>query len=170
MAAMRWQDLRTSQYMEDRRGGGGSGIPLGRGGLGIGTIIILALAGWALGIDPRILIGGAEMIGGGHAPQTQQVPQQRGGETTDEAGQFAGKILGNTEDVWKQVFPKQAGREYSPPKLILFSAGTRSRCGGPLRRWDRSTARLIRRCISTFPSSSRCSASSVSAGTSRMLT
>src|SRR5215204_203761 len=70
------------------------------------------------------------MIGGGHAPQTQQVPQQRGGETTDEAGQFAGKILGNTEDVWKQVFPKQAGREYSPPKLILFSAGTRSRCGG----------------------------------------
>src|SRR5215218_8075473 len=81
MAAMRWQDLRTSQYMEDRRGGGGSGIPLGRGGLGIGTIIILALAGWALGIDPRILIGGAEMIGGGHAPQTQQVPQQRGGET-----------------------------------------------------------------------------------------
>src|SRR5215203_7113651 len=40
------------------------------------------------------------------------------------------KFWANTEDVWKQVFPKQAGREYSPPKLILFSAGTRSRCGG----------------------------------------
>ena len=34
----------------------------GRGGIGIGTIIVLGLIGWALGIDPRILIGGAETI------------------------------------------------------------------------------------------------------------
>jgi uncharacterized protein len=67
---MRWQDFRTSEHIEDRRGGGGGfGIPMGRGGLGIGTIIILALAGWALGIDPRILIAGAEMIGGGGSAQ-----------------------------------------------------------------------------------------------------
>ena len=39
-------------------------IPGGGGGLGIGTIIVLGLLGWALGIDPRILIGGAEIIGG----------------------------------------------------------------------------------------------------------
>ena len=116
---MRWQDLRTSQYMEDRRGGGGSGIPLGRGGLGIGTIIILALAGWALGIDPRILIGGAEMIGGGHAPQTQQVPQQRGGETTDEAGQFAGKILGKHRGRVEAGF-SEAGRARIQPTKIDF--------------------------------------------------
>ncbi len=34
----------------------------GGGGLGIGTIIVLGLIGWALGIDPRILIGGAEIL------------------------------------------------------------------------------------------------------------
>src|SRR5918993_264669 len=128
---MRWQDFRTSEQIEDRRGGGGLGIPMGRGGLGIGTIIILALAGWALGIDPRILIGGAEMIGaGGSAPSTQEAPQGSTGEPKDEAGQFAAKVLGNTEDVWKQLFPAQVGREYKPPRLVLFSAATRSRCGG----------------------------------------
>ena len=46
MAAMRWQDLRTSQYMEDRRGGGGSSIPLGRGGLGIGPTEIDLAQRW----------------------------------------------------------------------------------------------------------------------------
>jgi predicted metalloprotease len=129
---MRWQDLRTSENIQDRRGsGGGFGIPMGRGSLGIGTIIILTLAGWALGIDPRLLIGGAEMIGGGgNVSQSGQAPQGRTGEPKDEAGRFAGKILGNTEDVWKSVFPAQVGREYTPPKLVLFSAGTRSRCGG----------------------------------------
>jgi predicted metalloprotease len=61
--------------IEDRRGesgggfGGGFGFPMGGGGLGIGTIIILGLIGWALGIDPRVLIGGTEILGGGHHPQ-----------------------------------------------------------------------------------------------------
>ena len=50
------------QQFEDRRGqsGGGGGFGLGGGGgLGIGAIVILGLIGWALGIDPRVLIGGA---------------------------------------------------------------------------------------------------------------
>ena len=43
-------------------GGGGFGIPIGGGGLGIGAIIILALIGYVTGIDPRVLIGGAEQM------------------------------------------------------------------------------------------------------------
>ena len=58
---MRWEDFRTSSNVEDRRGMGMAG----GGGLGIGAMIILGLVGWALGIDPRILIGGAEMMTGG---------------------------------------------------------------------------------------------------------
>ena len=46
-------------------GGYGGGFGLPGGGLGIGTVIVLGLIGWAIGIDPRILIGGAELISGG---------------------------------------------------------------------------------------------------------
>ncbi|HET6374965.1 MAG TPA: neutral zinc metallopeptidase, partial [Methylocella sp.] len=56
---MRWQDFGRSENIEDRRG---LGSAAGRGGLGIGAVIVLGLLGWALGIDPRLLIGGAEMV------------------------------------------------------------------------------------------------------------
>ncbi|MEE1654656.1 neutral zinc metallopeptidase [Microvirga sp. CF3062] len=122
---MRWQDFRTSSNVEDRRGMGMAG----GGGLGIGAMVILGLVGWALGIDPRILIGGAEMMtGGGSGYQQQQ--QGRQGAPQDEAGRFASAILGNTEDVWNTVFPQQVNRQYQAPKLVLFSGATRSGCGG----------------------------------------
>ena len=65
---MRWEDFRRSDNVEDVRGeggfggGGGFSLPGGGGGLGIGTIIVLGLLAWALGIDPRVLIGGAEVF------------------------------------------------------------------------------------------------------------
>ncbi|MFL5255646.1 MAG: hypothetical protein ACJ8AI_22665 [Rhodopila sp.] len=43
---MRDDDLRPSDNIDDRRGTGGGGLNLGRGGLGIGTIFILGLIGW----------------------------------------------------------------------------------------------------------------------------
>ncbi|MFL5026060.1 MAG: neutral zinc metallopeptidase [Microvirga sp.] len=124
---MRWEDFRASDNVEDRRGMGG--VPGGAGGLGMGAVIILGLIGWALGIDPRILISGAEMVTGGGGGYEQ--PQQRGqqGAPQDEAGRFAAKILGNTEDVWKAVLPAQANKQYAAPKMVLFSDRTRSGCG-----------------------------------------
>lgn len=122
---MRWDDFRTSSNVEDRRG---LPVPGGAGGLGIGTIVVLGLLGWALGIDPRILIGGAEMItGGGGSGYEQQ--QGRQGAPQDEMGRFAAAILGNTEDVWQTVLPQQVKKQYQPPKLVLFSQATRSGCG-----------------------------------------
>ena len=143
---MRWEDFRMSDYVDDRRGGGGGGggIPMGRGGLGIGTMIILGIVGWALGIDPRILISGVEMMAGGGSPQYEQTsprgqdgappvqrgaPQQRGAPPQDQTGRFAAAILGNTEDIWKDVLPKQVNKQYQPPRMVLFSGSTRSRCG-----------------------------------------
>ncbi|MGA0598940.1 KPN_02809 family neutral zinc metallopeptidase [Enterovirga sp. CN4-39] len=136
---MRWEDFRTSDYVEDRRGqgggGGGFGIPIGRGGggLGIGTVIVLGLVGWALGIDPRILIGGAEMMtrGGGQSGYERQAPPapSRTGAPSDEVGRFAAAILGNTEDVWKDVLRAQVNRSYPPTRMVLYAGGTRSGCG-----------------------------------------
>ncbi|HEY7383038.1 MAG TPA: neutral zinc metallopeptidase [Beijerinckiaceae bacterium] len=131
---MRWEDFRPSEYLEDRRGdgGGGGGIPMGRGGLGIGTMIILGLVGWALGIDPRILISGVEMMAGGGSPQYEQpgqAPRRQQGPPQDQMGRFASAVLGNTEDVWKDLLPKQVNKQYTPPRMVLFSGATRSRCG-----------------------------------------
>ncbi len=124
---MRWEDFRASTNVEDRRGMGG--VPGGAGGLGIGTMVILGLVGWALGIDPRVLIGGAEMMAGGGGGYEQSQTQGRQGPPQDEMGRFASAILGNTEDVWKAVFPQQVQRDYRPAKLVLFSGATRSGCG-----------------------------------------
>ncbi|MBX9930748.1 MAG: zinc metallopeptidase [Methylobacterium sp.] len=135
---MRWQDFGSSDNVEDRRGegggGGGFGFPGGgAGGLGIGTIVILCIIGWVTGINPAILIGGAEQMTGGREPQQERVgPQtrsQRSNKPTDENGRFASAILKNTEDVWSQVLPNQTGKQYRPTTMVLYTGGTRSGCG-----------------------------------------
>ncbi len=127
---MRWEDFRASTNIDDRRGGG-MGIPGGRGGIGIGATIILGLIGYALGIDPRLLIGAAEqaMNPGAQYEQAERRAPGPQGAPQDEAGRFAAAILGNTEDVWKTVFPQQVDREYRAPRMVLFSGATRSACG-----------------------------------------
>lgn len=131
---MRWEDFRSSENVEDRRGDGGGGfqMPGGRGGLGIGTVIIVGIIGWALGINPALLIGGLEAItGGGSSQQSAPAPQQKGRTTppTDQLGRFAAAVLAQTEDVWTELF-RADGKTYQDPKLVLFSGATRSACGG----------------------------------------
>jgi predicted metalloprotease len=121
--AMRDDDLRISSNIEDRRGMGG----VARGGLGIGAIVVLSLIGWATGIDPRLLIGGAEMVTGGDSPS--QVAPGRSGAPTDQVGIFVAKVLGETEDVWTQILPGQVGRQYTKPTLVMYSGITNSGCG-----------------------------------------
>ncbi len=132
---MRWDDFRRSDNIEDDRGasggfgGGGFGFPIGGGGLGIGTIAVLGLIGWATGIDPSILIGGAELINGGsHYQQQYQPTSRRTGTPTDQTGQFVAAVLGNTEDTWGAIF-QAGGRQYRPPRLRLYSGSEQGGCG-----------------------------------------
>ena len=131
---MQEDDLRESQNIDDRRGqggGGGGGFPVGAGGLGIGTIVVLGLLSWALGINPAVLINGAQMVAGdnsGYVSEPQQ-QQRQTGTPSDRTGIFVAKILGETEDVWSQVLPAQTGRAYQRPTLVLFSRATGSACG-----------------------------------------
>src|SRR6516225_2015229 len=124
---MRIDELPQSDRIEDRRGGGLSGLPGGRGGLGIGTVVVLGLIGWALGIDPRILIQGAETISGNDRAQ-QQSDAGSAGAPSDAMGHFVSAVLGSTEVQWTAIF-SQAGKQYEPPTLVMFSGATQSGCG-----------------------------------------
>jgi predicted metalloprotease len=132
---MRWDDFRRSDNIEDDRdagygGGYGGGFGIPGGGLGIGTIIVLGLIGWATGIDPRILIGGAEIInGGGSYYQRPYEPgTRRTGRPSDRTGDFVAAVLGNTEDTWGDIFTG-LGRQYRPPRLRLYRGGEQGGCG-----------------------------------------
>jgi len=119
---VRLDELPTSDRIEDRRG-----VPGGRAGLGIGTVVVLGLLAWGLGIDPRVLIGGAEMMSRNGQTQ-QQTDAGPTGKPSDEMGRFVSAILGSTEVEWKDTFV-QAGKTYEPPTLVMFSGATQSACG-----------------------------------------
>jgi uncharacterized protein len=130
---MLWDDFRRSANVEDRRdsgpmvGGGGMG---GGSGLGIGGLIIVGLISWALGIDPRILIGGLEAVQGQGSQQQQgPAPASKTGTPADQQGQFVAAVLGDSEDRWTEIFRQQFGRDYQPPRLVLFRGATQSGCG-----------------------------------------
>ena len=133
---MEWDNFRRSDNIEDRRGddsgfdggGGGGGGMIGGGGLGLGTIVVLGLIGWALGINPLVLIQGAQQVSNArNGYQTQQSepaprPQQQAqtGTPKDQMGQFVAAVLGETEDTWSRILPEQKGIQYQPVKLLLL--------------------------------------------------
>src|SRR3979490_1626128 len=143
---MRYDDFRRSDDIDDRRddsgggmggGGGGFGLPMGGGGLGIGTIIVLGLVGYAFGIDPRILIGGAEVLTGGNQAPTYQTDRRSGpaktGAPKDEMGSMISGILGEIDDRWSEIF-QASGQTYKGPRIVLFRNATN---GG---RWGMAQA------------------------------
>ncbi|WP_371348674.1 neutral zinc metallopeptidase [Ancylobacter sp. IITR112] len=131
---MRWEDFRRSGNIEDRRGGGFSGGGMGRGGLGIGGLIIVGLIAWATGINPAVLIGGAEILLGDGSPSNQTSPQRQSAPPRNlsaedqRLGDFAAVVLAQTEDVWTPIF-KGEGATYREPGMVLFTGSTSSACG-----------------------------------------
>ncbi len=138
---MRWDDFRRSGNLEDRHGEGAPGMgprgfPVGRGSLGIGAVLAILLVSWALGIDPSVLLGGAENGGGSSYETTYPdspaarpgADRRAAGAPADQQGQFVAAVLGDTEDRWTEIF-HELGRSYEAPTLVLFSGLTRSACG-----------------------------------------
>ena len=133
---MKWEDFQSSENVEDRRGGdqyadAGAGSGLGAGHLGLGTVVVLGLIGYMTGINPAVLIGGAEMLNGMRGGQVSAPRQARhaSGPPTDQMGQFVAKILGENEEVWSQVLPAQKHIQFQPPRLVMFDGQTELGCG-----------------------------------------
>ncbi len=75
---MDYENTPISSNIEDRRGQRGGGGMVGGGGLGIGAIIIVFAISYFTGINPAVLMGGAEIVSKGMNPQQQTQPASTG--------------------------------------------------------------------------------------------
>jgi len=114
---MRWSGRRESGNVEDRRGMAPR-MAMG-GGLGLIVLVVALL----LGKNPGEILNNLPT-------QTQQVSNQPA-ETSpheEELRHFVGVVLGDTEEIWGQLFAK-AGATYRQPKVVLFTGQVESACG-----------------------------------------
>ncbi len=160
---MRLDDEKASTNIEDRRGesggfgGGGYGrqinIPMGggSGGFSISTMVLLAIAYFALkflfGIDLINIFNGG---GGGiqlpgdtsqyelpdkstdvaNAPQsTPDGGVAQNDAANDPGKEFVSKVLGSTERVWTSIFKDHLNSQYQPTPLVMFNGFVQSGCG-----------------------------------------
>ncbi len=117
---MKWNEMRRSSNVEDKRGQ--SQVPRRAGTLGLGGMLLVIVLSLVFGINPNDILAlfGA---GGGPAPTTNQPVN-----LNDEGSDFIRAILGDTEDIWNEIF-RQSGSDYQEPKLVLFSDAAQSACG-----------------------------------------
>lgn len=124
---VKWQQRRGSKNVDDRRGAaaaGGAGVVLmllrlivGRFGIrGLVLLVVLGGALYVVGVNPVALLQG------------QPVASQSAQPVDDEASRFVSAVLGETEDVWRDIF-RENNAQYPEPTLVLFSQRVSSACG-----------------------------------------
>lgn len=116
---MEWRGRRGSRNVEDRRRMSAGGA----GGIGIVGMLVVLAVGYFFGIDISPVVQSLDQGGG----QTQIGELS---EADQQYGEFASVVLADTEEVWGQVLPEQAGIDYAPPTLVLFRGAVQSACGG----------------------------------------
>jgi uncharacterized protein len=128
---MRWRRVRNQDVI-DRRGAGGGGLPMGRGGavgggLGVvGVILFLAIqllgggSGSAFDVDTGL-------GGGGSAPgQPAAIPPSEDPER--DLKDFSTYVFTDAQKTWEQTF-KRAGQPYEHARLVLYRGGVNTACG-----------------------------------------
>ena len=119
---MRMDDQQESENVEDLRGAGGF-RPLH--GVGLGTLVVLLIGGWLLGINPIRMLG--LLSGAGDETQTAGT-QAEAPPADDPQARFVSQILRSTEVVWGHAF-EQMGRQYVQPRLVLYRSSIGTACG-----------------------------------------
>ena len=161
---MKYEDSDAqSTNVEDRRGADNSGegaggfpIPMGGGGMGLTTMLIVGAIMLLFGLNPLDLLNGGMGSGGPAIPSHPRVggdgreggrfgipglpgaggggsagangPREAVARTDDPMKVRVAQVLRDTEDVWTDVF-QSMGKRYTAPKLVIFSRATRTGCG-----------------------------------------
>lgn len=120
---MRLEGSRESTNVEDRRRLSPAAVGVGGGLISLLIFLVVML----LGGDARQAAKIAQVVDPAAA---QQVPQEGApvDPAQEEAARFIRIVLGQTEDVWNELFAKE-GEQYSEPKLVLFTQRVQSACG-----------------------------------------
>lgn len=131
---MRWSADSDSSNIEDRRGAGGVGVPLGLGGFVLVGVLSLI---FGRNLFSELGVGS----GSGRAPGSQQgqaprggdnqgvaAPGQKGEDKEDKTADFAKFVFNDAQRVWNAQLAKE-GKSYPEAKLVLFDDPVRTGCG-----------------------------------------
>ncbi len=131
---MKWEDLRRSSNVDDRRMSSGGGMNF-RGGGGnlallwpiakflmrsnVGRVVLaLGVGAYFLGFNPLNFLGSTS------SQSTAPLNSQK----DNAQAAFISAVLGKTEDVWSKIFSSYNSK-YQEPVLVLFRNSTQSGCG-----------------------------------------
>ncbi|WP_180126636.1 MULTISPECIES: neutral zinc metallopeptidase [unclassified Acinetobacter] len=121
---MRWKGRRVSSNVEDRRGGGGAKA----GGISILGLVVAFVAWKFFGVDPQQAYQATKQV-----TSQGQMAEVKGLDNPtpeqQEAMDFVGTVLADTEDTWNTVFQEQLNAQYKAPKLVMFNGVVNSGCG-----------------------------------------
>ena len=99
---MRWKGRRVSTNVEDRRGGGRAKA----GGISILGLVVAFVAWKFFGIDPQSAYQATKQVTS-HAQSAETKGLDNPSPEQQEAIEFVGTVLADTEDTWSQVFQQQ---------------------------------------------------------------
>lgn len=120
---MRLDPNEQSEHIEDRRGSGG--VMSGGGGkVGVGSLLLAAVAYFVFGINPSTTLSTVGALNGSNASGTSSAGT-KGLRTADQQAVFASSVLKSTEVVWNELF----GGKYPAPKMVLYTGRTQTACG-----------------------------------------
>ncbi|TDR32359.1 KPN_02809 family neutral zinc metallopeptidase [Hydromonas duriensis] len=124
---MNLDSVNESADIEDRRGRTGRGIG-GGGRLGIGSLLLAAVAYFVFGISPSTTLTGLSTVQSMSADSSTGTAVSKGTYTKDQQAVFSSKVLQSTKEVWSSEFAA-AGGQYKAPTLVLYDGVTRTACG-----------------------------------------
>jgi predicted metalloprotease len=96
---------------------------MGRGGIGLGGVVLLPLLSLVFGRD---FLGLSSVVQ--DAPEPRAPAPQPGQPPRDERVEFVSFVLDDLQDTWTRIF-ERSGRQYQRARLVLFTDATRSGCG-----------------------------------------
>ena len=129
---MRWRRGHRSADVIDRRGQGGRRrrIPGGKGGLGLGGIVLIFIISVVFKQDFFSLLnaaGGTAAIDGGTT--TTSAPPAATSAQEEERFQFVSFVLDDVQNVWSKLLPERLGQPYRRAKMVVFRDSTPTACG-----------------------------------------